>query len=155
MQLLELTAAEMAFFSAEAVTRNDFQQRLGKRLTTTLSARLRMTVQLQPCRVFDAAVEAGMTPAWQPDDALANLWLTRRLGGQRIAGKVSFMPRTLIDTLDEILAECWFGEKKQDKPMTLLAWNISTNLSQARLELRLPHLMTDMTHWAQGVIQRV
>ena len=44
----------------------------------------------------DAPADAPATPSWQPDAALATLWLTRRLGGQRVMGATSFVPHTLL-----------------------------------------------------------
>ena len=155
MQLLELTAAEMAFLKAEpAQSDHLLQQRLGQRLAAILTARLRMPVQVQACPVADVA-DAPAAPVWQPDGALATLWLTRRLGGQRVVGTTPFIPRTLIVTLDEVLAECWLDGKGQDDLPAALVWQFSATGTEARLRLRLPHLTTDMTHWARGVIRRV
>ena len=155
MQLLELTAAEMAFLKAEpAQSDHLLQQRLGQRLAATLTARLRMPVQAQVC-LADEVADSPAAPSWQPDGALAILWLTRRLGGQRVVGMASFIPRTLIETLDEVLAECWLDGKGQDNLPAVLAWQVSATGTEAILQLHLPHLTTDMTHWARGVTRRV
>lgn len=154
MQLLELTPAEIDFLKAESAVSDKLQQRLALRLATTLTARLRMPVRLQASPT-DEVADAPAAPAWHPDAELTTLWLTRRLGGQRVVGVASFVPRTLIDTLDETLAECWFDMTLQDSLPAALAWLISAGTIQARLELRLPHLTTNMTRWARGVIQRV
>lgn len=159
MQLLELTAAELAFVAPESDAVTDFQRRLGQRLASALTARLRMTIELHPDRAA-AIVETRTAPAWRPDGALATLWLTRRLGGGRVMGQASFVPRTLIDMLDETLAECWLERPMQHETASVCAWAISAGCLQARLELHMPDRSNNpdqpnsMAQWAQGVIQR-
>lgn len=151
MQLLELTPAEVAFLASPPASAG-IQARLTHKLAATLTARLRLPVHAtaQPATVPPA--EAAATPRWQPDAALATLWLTRRLGGQRVAGAVSFIPPTLVHTLDAMLAECWLDAAAATLPAAL-AWHISTDLTQATLAVALPHHATDMTRWARGVIR--
>ncbi|MBT9567097.1 MAG: hypothetical protein IV085_02235 [Thiobacillus sp.] len=153
MQLLELTPAEQAFLTAEPGAATDFQRRLGQRLASTLTARLHMTT-LVHANAETAIVKACPTPVWQPDSALATLWLTRRLGGGRVQGQASFVPRTLIDMLDETLAECWLERQMQNWVPVPYAWEIAAGSVRARLELRLPERLDDMTRWARGVIRR-
>ena len=154
MQLLELTPAETAFLKARPVATDHSQQRLTQRLAATLTARLRLPVLLHAHPATDA-VEVHVTPVWQPDAALATLWLTRRLGGKRVVGVASFVPRTLIHTLDEILAECWLDGMEQGALPASLAWELTAGHTQARLTVHLPHHITDMKHWARGVIRHV
>jgi len=152
MRLLELTAAETAFLTAPAADPGDLQARLGRRLAATLSARLRLPVEARAMPI-DAPAAAPAFPVWQPDDALASLWLTRRLGGQRVMGTTAFVPHTLIHTLDAALAECWLDEAAQTDPPAALAWQLTAAHTQATLAVRLPHTTTDMTRWARGVIR--
>ena len=154
MQLLELTPAETAFLKAWPVAAGDLQQRLTQRLAAGLTARLRLPVQLHAQPLTDA-VGAQTIPAWLPDAALATLWLTRRLGGRHVAGVASFVPRTLIRTLDEMLAECWLDGIAQSALPGSLAWRVSAAHTQARLAVHFPHRATDMTHWARGVMRHV
>lgn len=153
MQLLELTPAERAFLAAEPGAATGFTERLSQRLAAALTARLRMTTQVQPGSIT-ARIETCTAPVWQPDGALATLWLTRRLGGGRVLGQASFVPRTLISMLDETLAECWLERQTQNETPVVCAWAVSAGPVHARLELHLPDQLNDMAHWAQGVIQR-
>lgn len=153
MQLLELTAAETDFLKALPAATGHLQMRLTQRLAATLTARLRLPVQLH-VRPAAGAADTQATPVWQVDAALATLWLTRRLGGKRVVGVASFVPRTLIRTLDEIMAECWLDGTEQGALPAALAWQLSAGHTQAGLAMHLPRHMTDMTHWAQGVIRR-
>ncbi|MCL5061076.1 MAG: hypothetical protein M1449_11775 [Candidatus Thermoplasmatota archaeon] len=150
--LLELTPAETAFLTAPSTVAEGFQVRLGRRLAATLTARLRLPVRATP---EPAAASDGppATPVWQPDEALSSLWLTRRLGGQRVMGTAAFVPHTLIRTLDAVLAESWLDEPVQTALPAALAWRIATDLTQATLAVQLPHLTTDMTRWARGAIR--
>lgn len=152
MRLHELTPAEMAFLTAPAAEPDGLSARLTRKLAATLSARLRLPVSLvlQP---LAAAGNAPATPTWQPDAALATLWLTRRLGGQRVTGTTPFVPRTLINTLDAVLAESWLDGAGQAAQPAALAWQISADLTRATLAVQLPHPPTDMTRWARGVIR--
>lgn len=149
MHLLDLTPEETAFLEAPAAG-DDLPARLTQRLATVLSARLRLPVKL--CTLF--AAPPAVTPAaplWQPDAALATLWLTRRLGGQRPAGVAPFVSPSLIRTLDEVLAECWLDARTALPPA--LTWAVSSGLGAVALSLQLPQSETGMTRWAQGVIQ--
>lgn len=154
MQLLELTPAERAFLAAGSGAAGGLTDRLSLRLADVLSARLRLTTQLLPGPVT-ARIETCSTPVWQPDGALASLWLTRRLGGGRMLGQAAFVPRTLIDTLNEVLAECWLERPAPNALPAACAWAVTAGAVHAGLELRLPDQLNDMAHWAQGVIQRV
>jgi len=152
MRLLELTPTEIAFLTAPAAASDDLQGRLTRKLAATLTARLRLPVGLtaQPAA---APVDTPTTPTWQPDAALATLWLTRRLGGQRVMGATSLVPRTMIDTLDAALAESWLDGGAQGRLPPALAWQITAAHTQATLVVQLPHPTTDMTRWARGVIR--
>ena len=160
MQLLELTPAEIAYLKVPRAGSDRLQTRLTRRLAATLTARLRLpvhalamphiTVQAQAAA---APADAPAAPIWQPDAALATLWLTRRLGGRRVAGVASFVPRTLVDTLDAALAECWLDEVVQGALPSSLAWKISAGPMQASLAVQLPHHTNDMTRWARGAIR--
>jgi hypothetical protein len=156
MQLLALTPAEIAFLTAPPATTagaagDSLQARLTRKLAATLTARLRLPVQVQP--VATAAPDlAAPTPNWQPDAALATLWLTRRLGGQHVTGAASFVPRSLLHTLDAALAECWLDAPAQTPPPAL-AWHIASDLAQAGLTVQLPPHSTDMTRWAREIIR--
>lgn len=148
MQLLDLTAEEADFLSAPHVV--SLQDRLTRRLAAVLGARLRLPLILHPLFAAPPPVAPAL-PAWQPDAALATLWLTRRLGGRRPAGVAPFVSPSLIRTLDVVLAECWL-----DAPATLpaaLAWRVGSGLGAAALSLQLPRSEIDMTRWARGVIR--
>jgi hypothetical protein len=155
MQLLQLTPAEIAFLSTPPVAPDDLQTRLTRKLAATLTARLRLPVQAMAMAhtMVQAPATAPAAPAWQPDAALASLWLTRRLGGQRMLGSAPFVPHGLIQTLDAALAESWLDGAAQAALCPALAWDITTGLTQATLAVQLPHLTIDMTRWAQGVIR--
>ena len=151
--LLELTPAEVAFLTASHAPFDSLQVRLTRKLAATLTARLRLPVQAisQPAAV--ACVEAIAIPRWQPDAALATLWLTRRLGGQRVAGAASFVPHTLLHTLDAALAECWLDAPLEAMLPAALAWQIASDSTQATLAVQLPHHTIDMTRWAREIIR--
>lgn len=156
MRLLELTPAEIAFLAAPPAASDSLQARLSRKLVATLSARLRQPIQAMamPHMMVQAPVaDAPAFPTWQPDAALASVWLIRRLGGQRVVGTISFVPHTLIHTLDAALAECWLDAAAQASLPAALAWQITASHTQATLVLRLPAHTTDMTRWARGVIQ--
>jgi hypothetical protein len=152
MRLLELTPAETAFLAAPPAASDSLQARLTRKLAATLSARLRLPVQAMAMPA-DAPADVKAFPVWQPDAALASLWLVRRLGGQRVTGTTPFVPHTLIHTLDAVLAECWLDEAAQTDPPAALAWQLTAAHTQATLAVRLPHPITDMTRWARGVIR--
>jgi hypothetical protein len=154
MRLLELTPAEAAFLTPSSSAKSvDGQARLTRKLAVTLTARLRLPVEAT-ARTMAAEVSAvsPATPVWQPDAALATLWLTRRLGGRHVLGAASFVPQTLIRTLDAILAECWLDEGGSSLPAAL-AWHIAADSTQATLAMTLPLRATDMTRWAREVIR--
>ena len=152
MQLLELSPAEIAFLRAPVPVSEGLQARLARKLAATLSARLRLQVQVMP-HVAHEPVGASAAPAWQPDAALATLWLTRRLGGRDTAGGGCFVPGSLIRSLDAVLAECWLDAPAQAALPHALAWHITTDCTQAALAVQLPHSTTDMTRWAREVIR--
>ena len=152
MQLLDLTSAEVAFLTLPPIAADSLQTRLTRKLAATLTARLRLPVQVM-AQAATMPVDAPAMPIWQPDAALATLWLTRRLGGQRVTGTTSFVPPTLIHTLDTTLAECWLDVATQTVLPPALAWKITTDLAQAMLVVQLPHHTIDMTRWARGVIR--
>ena len=156
MRLLELTPTEVAFLTAPPAASDGLQARLTRKLAATLTARLRLPVQvtaMPPMMLQAQAVDAPATPAWQPDATLATLWLTRRRGGQRVMGSAPFLPQGLIRTLDAALAESWLDGAAQAALPPVLAWRITTGLTQATLALQLPHRTIDMTRWARGVIR--
>lgn len=152
MQLLELTPAEIAFLSAPMVPPDGLPTRLGQRLAATLSARLRLVVRLQPPTMMASAGDAPAQPRWQVDAALATLWLTRRLGGQRVLGTTSFVPQSLIQTLDGVLAECWLDAATHAGHPHALQWQFADDLIQAELGVQLPHDPAHLTRWAREVI---
>lgn len=152
MRLHALTPAELAFLTAPAAGPDGVSAHLTRKLAATLSARLRLPVSLALQPVATAA-DAPRTPVWQIDDALATLWLTRRLGGQRVTGAASFVPRTLVDTLDAALAEGWLDAAGQGALPSTLAWQISADRTRATLAVRLPPSSIDMVRWARGAIR--
>ena len=151
MRLHALTPAELAFLTAPAAEPDDLPAHLTRKLAAALSARLRLPVSLalQPAA---AAADAPPTPVWQIDDALATLWLTRRLGGQRVTGVAPFVPRGLIETLDGALAEGWLDGAGQGALPAALAWQVSAEPVRATFAVRPPPSPIDMTRWARGVI---
>jgi hypothetical protein len=151
MQLLQLTAAEIAYLNTPAAATDGMQARLTRRLAAILTARLRLPVEAIALPGSPTA-DSASTPVWQLDAALATLWLTRRLGGQRVLGATPFVPHGLSRTLDAALAESWLDDPAQALPAAL-AWQLSTDLTQATLAVQLPHSTTDMTRWARGVIR--
>lgn len=152
MQLLELTSAEIDFLAPPPASYDALQERLTRKLAATLSARLRLPVELA-ARDADAPAEAPVSPGWQADAALATLWLTRRLGGQRVMGASSFVPPTLIHTLDAALAECWLDAKSPVTLPSAMAWQITAAATRATLAVQLPRQPLDMTRWAREVIR--
>ncbi len=154
MRLLELTSAEIAFLTAHPATPDPLQARLTRKLAATLGARLRLPVQAAArAPVAAAAGGAPATPDWQPDAALATLWLTCRLGGRRVEAAAPFVPRSLLRTLDTILAECWLDTAAAPTLPPALAWHITTDPVTATLAVQLPSHTTDMTRWAREVIR--
>jgi hypothetical protein len=152
MQLLELTPEEIAFLAPPSAASDSLQGRLTQKLAATLSARLRQQVQLAAHPV-DAPADAPAAPHWLPDAALATLWLTRRLGGQRVMGATAFVPPTLIHTLDAALAESWLDAKAHAALPPAMRWHITAASTRAVLAVQLPHHTIDMTRWAREVIR--
>ena len=152
MQLLQLTPAEIAYLTLPAVSEG-LQARLTRKLAATLSARLRLPVQVTEMTPPPEHAAELAAPAWQPGAALSALWLTRRLGGQRVMGASPFVPHGLIRTLDAVLAECWLDDTKQTGLPAALAWHLETGIAQATLAVQLPPPTIDMTRWARGVIR--
>lgn len=152
MRLLELTPDEIAFLAAPLPVPDDVSVRLSRKLALILSARLRLPLDVvaQPA---PAPADAVAAPVWQPDAALATLWLTRRLGGREMAGSGAIVPGSLLRTLDAVLAECWLDAPAQNMPPHALAWRITTDFMQATLAARLPQTTTDMTRWAREIIR--
>ena len=153
MQLLQLTPAEIAFLATPPAASDGMPTRLTRKLVAILTARLHLPVQAVATAPPTAAAAAPAVPIWQPDAALATLWLTRRLGGQRMLGSAPFVPHGLIQTLDAALAECWLDGAAQAGLPPALAWHLTTDLTQATLAVQLPHTPIDMTRWARGVIR--
>ncbi|MGV8990975.1 MAG: hypothetical protein ACOH1Q_06180 [Thiobacillus sp.] len=154
MQLLELTPAELAFLNAAPVATPHMQQRLTPHLASVLTARLRLSVTLHEVLTLEPA-HAQSTPVWLPDAVLASLWLTRRLGGKHVSGVAPFVPQSLIQTLNEVLAECWLDGSVLDALPTALTWQLSADQRQARLAVQFPQHLSDMTNWARGMINHV
>lgn len=154
MQLHELDPEERAFFEAHAGAASAFGRRLGQRLAAALTARLRMPVEVR-LAAPPAPCEAGRQPLWRPDGALASLWLTRRLGGGRLVGQAGFVPRSLVETLDQVLAESWVeGADAASAAPSAWAWTVAAAAFESRLELHGADQPGDMARWARGVIQR-
>lgn len=151
MQLLGLTPAEIDFLKTPSSPAGGLQARLTGKLAATLSARLHVPVQakIQPA---PARETAPISPVWQPETALAALWLTRRLGGRDVARGETFVPGSLIRTLDAVLAESWLDAPRDALPHSL-AWQITAGLAQAMLVVHLPHSATGLTRWAREVIR--
>lgn len=150
MQLLDLSAEECAFLAGPAPAPPEgLAPRLTRRLAATLSARLRMPVQVSETGAPCSEVPG---PLWQPDDTLAALWLTRRLGGRHVAGRAAGVPRGLLQTLDEVLAETWLDAPVAALP-ACLAWQVSAEATRSLLTLALPSDSRDMTRWAREVIR--
>jgi len=152
MQLRELTPAEIAFLTASSPASDGLPARLTRKLAATLGARLRLPVRAL-AEPAPGPAEAPAMPAWQPDAALAALWLTLRLGGRDVTGATPFIPGSFVRTLDAVLAECWLDAPAQATPPRALAWQITAGLTQAMLAVQLPHSSTDMTRWAREVIR--
>lgn len=154
MQLLELTPVELAFLNAAPAATAHTQQRLTHHLASVLTARLRLPVTLHEVLTPEPA-HALSTPVWLPDAVLASLWLTRRLGGKQVSGVAPFVSHTLIQTLNEVLAECWLDGRIPNALPTALSWHLTADHMQARLAVQFPHHLSDMMNWARGVINHV
>ncbi len=155
MQLLELTPEEKAFLAtASAVVDHPLQVRLSTRLAAVLSARLRVSVQVNMHRgttMPAEEIQAQAVPVWQPGLTLATLWLTHRLGSRQVIGVASFIPRTLLSTLDEVLAEAWADGDEHIKP-TIWTWQLEAGQVQTQLKLQLPSDSADMKRWVESVL---
>lgn len=147
--LAVLSAGEIAFLAAPAGHADGFADRLGRALAAMLSARLRLPVALTPAHSAAAGETAAAHPVWHLDDAWVALWLARRLGGQRAAGRAPFVPRGLTASLDATLAERWI-EGPGEAPAGL-AWRIDGAAGPGRLTLALP-AAHDMTHWTRETL---
>lgn len=154
MQLLALTPVEIAYLSAPDLMPDGLHPRFSAKLAATLTACLRLPVQALTLSVTTQFDAGSATPRWQPDVALSTLWLVRRLGGQRVTGAASFVPKSLLLTLNAALAECWLDAPAPSLPPAL-AWQIHTPLGGASLAVQLPLQPSDMTRWAREVIQHV
>jgi hypothetical protein len=153
MQLLELTSAEIAFLTSPPAAHDDSLLRcVTRKLALTLTARLRLPIQAV-AHAADESTAVPATPVWRPDAALATLWLTRRLGGQRVVGVAPFVPHTLIHTLDAVLAESWLDTAARTTLPAAMAWQITAHSTRATLAVQLPHTAIEMTRWARGVIR--
>lgn len=152
MQLLELTPAEIAFLKPPHAVPGCLQTRLSRKLAAMLTARLHQPLQML-AQIVDTPVTTPAMPGWQPDPALATLWLTRRLGGQYVMGETSFVPRSLIEALDATLAECWLDGVAGSSLPRAMAWHITAASTRATLALQLPHHPPEMTRWAREVIR--
>lgn len=146
----QLTPAEIAFLTAPAAV-DGFPANLTQALARTLAARLRLKVGLESLPATDRG--ALPVPRWEIDAQLSLLWLTRRLGGQRIAGSATFQPQTLLHALDAALAECWLDDAKRASLPPALAWRLDAAGVQATLAVQLPGMATDMTRWARRAIR--
>lgn len=154
MKLLELTPDEVGFLTAPHAAPDGLQVRLCRKLATTLTARLRLPVEVMTVALETVGpLEAPAIPQWHPDAALSNLWLTRRLGGRHVTGTAAFVPPTLIHALDATLAECWLDAPTAAELPRAQAWQMTTTLAQATLTVWLPQNTTEMTRWARGVIR--
>jgi hypothetical protein len=152
MQLLALTPAEAAFLDAWPAVAGGVQGRLERKLAATLTARLRLPVRAVS-QAVEAPAEAPAAPSWHPDAALATLWLTRRLGGRDVRGETSFVPASLLRTLDAALAECWLDRPADAALPPALGWQLTAEGVQAQLRLLLPKNTNEMTRWAREVIR--
>ncbi len=150
MQLLELTREEQIFL-ATPQSRDAFQARLTQRLALTLTARLHTPVSARDVDAL-AGSEPPTAPRWQPDSALSTIWLTCRLGGQRVSGTAPFVPRDLLHTLDALLAESWL-DAASAAYSTGLAWQLQIRQHSAALQLALPAEASVMTLWAREVLR--
>lgn len=148
MQLLDLTAEEAALLARPPLA-DALAGHLTRRLAAILEARLRMPLKLV-ARAVEFPEVPPATPRWQPDAALATLWLTRRLGGRRPSGVSPFVSPSLVCTLNAALAECWIGTAGTVPPA--LAWTLRSGFGEAALAVELPQSETEMTRWARGVI---
>jgi hypothetical protein len=154
MQLLALTPAEIDFLVEPTGGPDPLCARFTRKLAQTLTARLQLPVQARAHTLSGELETTSSTPRWQPDGMLATLWLTRRLGGQRMTGHAaSFVPKSLLLALDAALAECWLDVSGAANPPPALAWLLETPLGTAVLSVQLPLESTAMTRWAREVIR--
>lgn len=151
MKLLELTQEEHAWLAAPLQGGVGLAARLERALADTLCARLRCAVRLEPVAAQTPAV-APAAPVWRIDDALAALWLARRLGGRFTGGRVPFLSAGLQATLDTMLAERWLDQPDAAKLPAVFAWRIIADGVTATLGLELPRDARMMDGWAQRII---
>jgi hypothetical protein len=151
MKLLELTEEEHAWLAAPLQGGVGLAAHLERALADTLCARLRCTVGLEPLAAH-TAVLAPAAPVWRIDDALAALWLARRLGGRFTGGRVPFLSAGLQATLDTMLAERWFDQPDAAPMPATFAWRIIADGAVATLGLELPRDARMMASWAQRIV---
>ncbi len=147
MKLLELTGEEHAWLAAPLQAGEGIAARLERSLADTLCARLRCTVRLEPVAAQAPAVAPGV-PAWRIDDALAALWLARRLGGRFTGGRAPFLSAGLQAALDAMLAERWLDQPDVAHVPAAFAWRIAVDGVTVTLGLELPRDPGTMTRWA-------
>ncbi len=151
MKLLDLTQAEHAWLAPPLQGGEDVAARLQRALADTLRARLRCAVRVERVAAQAPAV-APVVPVWRIDDALAGLWLARRLGGRFAGGHPPFRPAGLQATLDTMLAERWLDRPDAAHPPDALAWRVVTGEATATLGLQLPRDAGMMVPWAQRIV---
>ncbi len=151
MKLLELTQEEHAWLAAPLQAPPGLAARLERALADTLCARLRCAVGLEPLAA-PAPVVAPSVPLWRIDDALAALWLARRLGGRFTGGRAPFLSAGLQATLDTMLAERWLDQPDAAPMPVAFAWRIIADGATATLGLELPRDARMMDGWAQRII---
>jgi hypothetical protein len=66
-----------------------------------------------------------------------------------VEGVASFVPRSLIQSLDALLAECWLDAAAPATFPLALAWRIEADATRAKLGVQLPRQSNDMTRWAR------
>lgn len=151
MKLLELTQEEHAWLAAPLQGREGMAARLERALADTLCARLRCAVRIESLAIQPPAT-APAVPAWRIDDALAALWLVRRLGGRFTGGRAPFLSAGLQATLDAMLAERWLDQPGAAHVPAALAWCIAADGVTATLGLELPRETRAITNWARRII---
>lgn len=151
MKLLELTQEERAWLAVPLQGGEGMAARLERTLADTLCARLRCAVRLDPVAAQAPAV-APAVPAWRIDDALAALWLARRLGGRFTGGRAPFLSAGLQATLDAMLAERWLDPPDAVHVPAAFAWRIAADGVTATLGLELPRETRAITNWARRII---
>jgi len=125
--LLELTSAETAFLTAPLAAPDGLPERLTRKFAATAYGASAHAGAGDAANDGCAARRAGAAHL-ATDAALATLWLTRRLGGQRVVGEAGFVPQTLLHSLDTALAECWLDAASEATPPAALSWQLSAGL---------------------------